>query len=177
MKTNGTRIFLLRSILFIILLIYFSFVVFAQSSTNSFTVNNLPGLSSGANDVAQATTSSYSFNAVEERLMVTVARDQNRVAPVKSFRGMAVKHGARLVWMMADDYSITSVTLERQDPSGGFASIAEFWLNLEGNSSLIKKDFSFVDKSARKGSNSYRLTIRRFSGEIESSEVIVIRKK
>ena len=120
MKTNEIRIIIIRSVLLILLSLYF-IVVFGQS----------PNV--------------VSFNA-------------NRKAESIS-----------LQWVLAPSNNLSTVIIERKNADTSFQSIAEFWVNFEGNT---ERNFRFNDKNVKNKAAQYRLKVITANGEVQYTDII-----
>jgi hypothetical protein len=120
MKTNGTRIILIRGILLLLLSLYF-IVVFGQSSNIVF------------------------FNA---------SRKSENIA---------------LQWVLAPSNNLSTVIIERKSIDTAFRSIAEFWVNFDGNT---EHNFRYTDKKVKSKTVQYRLKCITTDGQIQYSNIV-----
>jgi hypothetical protein len=121
MKASGFRTIVIRSVLLILLSLYF-LIVFGQNSPNL-----------------------VSFNA-------------NRKA-----------NNVSLQWQLAAANNVSTVVIEKKNAGNEFKSVAEFWVNFEGNNTT---NFHFTDKAVNKSKGQYRLKLVSNKGDVEYSGLI-----
>ena len=140
MKTNSTLVVLIRILAFILLCLY-SLLVFGQQDQNH---KNKPSFS-----VASA-------QQVSEPALV-------------SFQGNDSDDKIRLQWTLAEDNKANSVLVEKSYTGDNYQYVADFWVNLDGNTT---KNFKYTD--VKKGTKTvyYRLKITGDDGQIQYSRVI-----
>jgi hypothetical protein len=121
MKTNGTRIILIRGLLLVLLSLYF-IVVFGQPA------------------------SLVSFNA---------SRKAENIA---------------LQWELTPSNNLSTVIIERKTTDTSFQSIAEFWVNFDGNT---ERNFSYTDKKVKSEKAQYRLKCIAADGKVQYSHIVL----
>ena len=121
MKTNITRIILIRGLLLVLLSLYF-IVVFGQS----------PSL--------------VSFNA---------SKKAENIA---------------LQWILTPSNNLSTIIIERKTTDTSFKSIAEFWINFDGNKEC---NFSYTDKKVKSKKAEYRLKCIAGDGKVQYSQVVL----
>ena len=86
-----------------------------------------------------------------------------------SFQGNDTEDKVRLQWTLAEGNKANSVLVEKSYTGDNYQYVADFWLNLDGNSIT---NFKYSD--ARKGNKTvyYRLKITDDNGLVQYSKVI-----
>ena len=86
-----------------------------------------------------------------------------------SFEGKETEEKVRLNWTLAEGNKITSVLVEKSYTGDNYQYVADFWVNLDGNTIT---NFKYAD--ARKGNKTvyYRLKITDDNGQVQYSKVI-----
>ena len=86
-----------------------------------------------------------------------------------SFQGNDTEDKVRLQWTLAEGNKATSVLVEKSYTGDNYQYVADFWVNLDGNSIT---NFKYSD--ARKGNKTvyYRLKITDDNGLVQYSKVI-----
>jgi hypothetical protein len=86
-----------------------------------------------------------------------------------SFQGNDAQDKVRLQWTLADGNKATSVLVEKSYTGDNYQYVADFWVNLDGNSIT---NFKYSD--AKKGNKTvyYRLKITDDNGLVQYSKVI-----
>jgi hypothetical protein len=92
---------------------------------------------------------------------------------LQSFSGVAANQQTQLQWMLYADNDAVSVTLEKGTSPRSFVSVAEFWVNMEGNS---QRDFRYTDRESAEVVY-YRLAIRHQDGKLQYSNVLSFRQQ
>jgi hypothetical protein len=138
MKTNSTLIVVIRIVAFILLCLY-SLLVFGQND----------------------------YSAQNKNLLLLAAQQQNNAANLVAFEGADQAEKIRLQWTLADDNNATSVLLEKSSDGKSFQYVADFWVNLDGNT---MKNFRFSDAKKNNKKVIYRLKITDAHGQVQFSE-------
>jgi hypothetical protein len=88
---------------------------------------------------------------------------------VVSFQGNDAEDKVRLQWTLAEGNKATSVLVEKSYTGDNYQYVADFWVNLDGNSIT---NFKYSD--AKKGNKTvyYRLKITDDNGLVQYSKVI-----
>ena len=86
-----------------------------------------------------------------------------------SFQGNDAEDKVRLQWTLAEGNKATSVLVEKSYTGDNYQYVADFWVNLDGNSIT---NFKYSD--AKKGNKTvyYRLKITDDNGLVQYSKVI-----
>lgn len=86
-----------------------------------------------------------------------------------SFAGNDIDDKIRLQWTLTEGNKATSVLLEKSYTGDNYQFVADFWVNLDGNSTT---NFRYAD--ARKSNRTvyYRLKITDEDGQVQYSKVI-----
>jgi len=86
-----------------------------------------------------------------------------------SFQGNEAEDKVRLQWTLAEGNTATSVLVEKSYTGDNYQYVADFWVNLDGNSIT---NFKYSD--AKKGNKTvyYRLKITDDNGLVQYSKVI-----
>jgi len=86
-----------------------------------------------------------------------------------SFQGNDTEDKVRLQWILAEGNKANSVLVEKSYTGDNYQYVADFWVNLDGNSIT---NFKYSD--ARKGNKTvyYRLKITDDNGLVQYSKVI-----
>lgn len=91
---------------------------------------------------------------------------------LEKFSGVAVGERNELNWQLTEANEAKTVVLERsQSATGDYQPIAEFWVNMEGNS---QRSFNYNDASYNKNAQAllYRLKITARNGKVQYSQVL-----
>ena len=145
MKTNSTLIIVIRIVAFILLCLY-SLLVFGQTD----------------------------YTAQNKNLLFLAAKQQATTSNLVNFDGTDQTEKIRFQWTLADDNKATSVLLEKSFNGKSFQYVADFWVNLDGNTT---KDFKYSEH--KKGNNAvyYRLKITDANGQVQYSDVLTFGSK
>ncbi|MDP4261935.1 MAG: T9SS type A sorting domain-containing protein [Bacteroidota bacterium] len=91
------------------------------------------------------------------------------VSNLSSFSGVAADSKAKLKWTLTGGNTANNIVLEKSNTGNTFQEIAEFWVNLNGNT---QKDFSYADDKGTDGPVYYRLKITSSDGKIQYSNIL-----
>ncbi|HEU4574097.1 MAG TPA: hypothetical protein VFS36_03775 [Chitinophagaceae bacterium] len=150
MKTNGTRMVFVRSVLLILLCLYF-LLVFAHPRQSIKHIVLQTSLSSGK-----------------------IGQISRQVSKLVFFKGSLSAKAVELQWSLVPDNHISTVVIERKDARQSFKPIAQFWINFDGNKDT---NFHYVDKQLSEAACFYRLQLLSDSGRVEVSKVLSFNKK
>ena len=120
MKSNGTRIILIRGLLLVLLSLYF-IVVFGQS-------------------------------------------------PLVSFNASKKAENIALQWVLTPTNNLSTIIIERKTTDTAFQSIAEFWVNFDGNT---ERNFNYTDKKVKVEKAQYRLKCIAADGKVQYSDIVL----
>ncbi|MEI9810539.1 MAG: hypothetical protein WDO16_23180 [Bacteroidota bacterium] len=88
------------------------------------------------------------------------------VSNLVSFSGAVIEGKAKLKWTLTEGNTASTVILEKSTTGKEYQPVAEFWVNMEGNT---ETNFNYTDK---KSAVYYRLTIIAKDGKIQYSDVV-----
>lgn len=145
MKTNSTLIVVIRIVAFILLCLY-SLLVFGQTN----------------------------YTAQNRNLLSLAAKQQTPASSLVNFEGADQTEKIRFQWTLADDNKATSVLLEKSFNGESFHYVADFWVNLDGNSA---KNFRYADNKKSNKAVHYRLKITDDNGQVQYSDVLTFGSK
>jgi hypothetical protein len=145
MKTNSTLIVVIRIVAFILLCLY-SLLVFGQTD----------------------------YTAQNKNLLSLAAKQQAPASNLVSFDGADQTEKIRFQWTLADDNKATSVLLEKSFNGESFQYVADFWVNLDGNTA---KNFRYSDNKKGNKAVYYRLKITDADGQVQYSDVLTFGSK
>lgn len=91
-----------------------------------------------------------------------------------SFNGVAAGGKTKLTWALTQDNTADNVVLERSNNGTAFQSMAEFWVNTDGNT---QRDFTYTDNKVAEATVYYRLKITGRDGKIQYSNIILFRNQ
>jgi hypothetical protein len=141
MKTNSTLIIVIRIVAFILLCLY-SLLVFGQTD---YTVQN-------------------------KRLLPLATKHKTPVSGLVAFEGRTDQaEKIRFQWTLSSENNATSVLLEKSFHGGSFQYVADFWVNLDGNTA---KNFRYFDHKKNNKDVYYRLKITDVNGQAQYSDVV-----
>ncbi len=145
MKTNSTLVVVIRIVAFILLCLY-SLLVFGQTD----------------------------YTAQNKNLLSLAAKQQAPASNLVSFDGADQAEKIRFQWTLADDNKATSVLLEKSFNGESFQYVADFWVNLDGNTA---KNFRYADNKKGNKAVYYRLKITDADGQVQYSDVLIFGSK
>lgn len=142
-------------------------VMFTVSSSNvtSFTYRV------GANNLTTNASTRYASLYFKK---FTYDYDILPVSPLKSFNGSNTTNNIKLNWTLNSDNSVSSVELEKSNSSGKFQPIAEYMVNVDGNT---ENNFSYSDNQVQGDVFLYRLKMTNAFGKTEYSNVLSFKMK
>lgn len=140
MKTNSTLVVVIRIVAFILLCLY-SLLVFGQTD----------------------------YTAQNKNFLSIAAKQHITASNLIAFEGIDQTERIRFQWTLSDDNKANSVLLEKSFNGESFHYVADFWVNLDGNTT---KNFRYSD--SKKGSKAvhYRLKITDANGQVQYSDVL-----
>lgn len=145
MKTNSTLVVVIRIVAFILLCLY-SLLVFGQTD----------------------------YTAQNKNLLSLATKQQAPASNLVSFDGADQAEKIRFQWTLADDNKATSVLLEKSFNGESFQYVADFWVNLDGNTA---KNFRYADNKKGNKAVYYRLKITDADGQVQYSDVLIFGSK
>lgn len=91
-----------------------------------------------------------------------------------SFSGSSSDGKSKLTWTLTEGNTANRVILEKSNTGTAFQALAEFWVNIEGNT---KNNFNYTDNNGNDGSVYYRLKIAGKDGKIQYSNILHFRNR
>jgi hypothetical protein len=92
------------------------------------------------------------------------------VSNLSAFNGSSGEGKTKLKWTLTAGNTANNVVLEKSYTGTDFQPLAEFWVNLNGNT---QRDFDYADnKTAEKSSSYYRLKITSNNGKVQYSNIL-----
>ena len=91
-----------------------------------------------------------------------------------SFNGVAASGKTKLNWTLTEGNIASSVVLERSNNGTDFQSMAEFWVNTDGNT---QRDFNYTDNKVGENVVYYRLKITSNDGKVQYSNILLFRNQ
>ncbi|HVZ57164.1 MAG TPA: hypothetical protein VG870_10935 [Chitinophagaceae bacterium] len=151
MKTNGTQMILVRSVLLVLLCLYF-LLVFAH-----------PGPAGVSRGMAVPGT------GVPAQADRPALHQKGQLTSLQFFNVRRREHQVELEWALTPQNKVSTVIIERKGQDGTFRPIAQVWVNFDGNQ---ETHFRYRDKQASGKKLYYRLQLVPDSGSVEFSPVI-----
>jgi hypothetical protein len=138
-------------------------VMFSVTNTNvtSFTYR------AGANSLLSGSNTRYAslyfkkFNYPQQSVL--------SVSNLSAFNGVSADGKAKLKWTLTAGNTANNVVLEKSNTGNSFDQIAEFWVNLNGNT---QRDFNYADNKTAEKSVYYRLKITSTDGKVQYSNIL-----
>jgi hypothetical protein len=87
-----------------------------------------------------------------------------------SFNASKKQENIALQWILTPSNNLSTIIIERKTTDSSFRSIAEFWINFDGNT---ERNFKYTDKKVKSKKAEYRLKCITADGKVQYSDVIL----
>ncbi|MES1220809.1 MAG: hypothetical protein ABUT20_35240 [Bacteroidota bacterium] len=87
-----------------------------------------------------------------------------------SFNASKKEENIALQWMLAPSNKLSTIIIERKTTDSSFRSIAEFWVNFDGNT---ERNFKYTDKKVKSKTAQYRLKCIAADGKVQYSDIVL----